>query len=593
VRLAEALSSGQRPKGIFLNDVRRILVFPCCFPHKPADRATIASWGFTTTPIQRVGETLLVSHQSGSSIGELWWLAFGTEPVQPIAFRGGLQREWLRASALASKAQSLVMRPDILDAGGAWSIVPVKMGLGSCSRSESVSGASFELPMALAAASLLADVPLESDIAATGRVSDDGKLESVDGLRAKIAAIADHAPAVRRVFVASHDEPKAKAFAAASSRSGELQVHGFDDLREAICAALPEERVRQYHLQAWRANPKSRETAAQRFFLTILRTQTRVVCWDAIAATAQLVADESASHEDAWHRATCASTVAQRHAAGSVKLTLDKSWLGRLPVVHRLALSAQEVQSCTDSGDDPRGKTKQALALVPESDLELLPEHLMLLGACGRAFGAVREYDDAKPELVRACRGWETLARPSDAGRPFCELVRVLALQRKGVELSHWIEWATSAGLVDDPCNRSYAITAIASALLLMGRPDEANRRLEESKDWFGAAKDLYRHRQRLQARIWDALGDAAKADQARASLAHAGDGDIQWLLARLDVALSRSGDVDGTVQSILGEAPARLEKWGADVLRLHALLCQADMHGRALGEALAREYRY
>src|SRR5690606_14886523 len=103
------------------------------------------------------------------------------------------------------------------------------------SEQRTLSGDSFGLSFALSAASLLSDVPVPADVAASAVLRPDGTLGPVEGLGAKLEVLCSNALGVRRLLVAGEQEGDARWAA-----RGRLEIVGCGNLAEALRHVFPE-----------------------------------------------------------------------------------------------------------------------------------------------------------------------------------------------------------------------------------------------------------------------------------------------------------------------------------------------------------------
>lgn len=463
-------------------------------------------------PPPRIGDPLLVAASEGG--GSTWTLA--TTPDEDAVPMGRTAREtWVEAAQLAALHLPLLVDPEALGRRSPPDLLPHS----PYPDVDLVDGPSFGLAFVLAQLSRAAAAPLDADLVATAAVGRDGRVEAVDGLGPKLAALRAWAPGVWRVLVARSQVDEATALA------GGLEILGIERIEEASALAFRDHPLALAPTTAW-PDAAARARAAQGYFRLATQPPRESLRWTALAVAADALAARSEG-VDRW-RAAFAASVAHRHDGRAVPVPTAPPGLlrGELEVV----VLAHRVQAVTDGvTEDWEPVAAEAEARLPPPGREYQAD-LRLLGALGRLYAAWGHAPRARELLGRALAGWTDLDREDDASYPLSELLRLEGVAGDAAAL------AALAARVGEQAGRpgeAYVRLAAGVGWALCGDPDRAAGLLDgRAFPWERSAAHVQASRLRWLARIdpagphLSALAAAARVDPRQA---------FAWILARID----------------------------------------------------------
>lgn len=529
---------------------------PWCWPSEPGLQARARALGIDAPSGLAVGEVLLLSYVHGEpALGGLARLtldpaAFGAE----LSFERSAQDALQRAFGVVSRDLPQLVRPEALARREAWTAVLLPGGPAGL---RTLVGESFGLSFALSAASLLSDVPVPADLAASATLRPDGLLGPVEGLEAKLEVVCGYALGVRRLLVAQEQADLARALA-----RGRVEIVGCADLASALRCVFPD--LEHVTPASWKT-PELAIAVARQLYRLAMRPVKPLLGWKGVAHAAQALL-EALPADDHVHRAqvSFARQVALRHEGAPARLEWPPDdVLMRMQAPLRLTLLAHVVQAATEVGaPDLAGTLDRARAHVPRlRDAER--GGLRLMGAVGRGLARLRRLDEAAALLEEVVEAWRLALLPEDATFALCELLRVLGLRKDvaGIErLAPVIEEVLSEPLLED-VNRDFVQQALARTqleLALQGTTpldapelDQAIQTLDRLGD---AGLSVPGHvglaSLRQLARLRAARGDMDEAQRLRARLPSERFG-AYVLLGRLDAALESDVDVASALAAL------------------------------------------
>lgn len=307
-----------------------------------------------------------------------------------------------------------------------------------CSEVTQVDGLSYGLPFAMAAASRLLDLPLPVEVAATGAVTEEGDVESVDGLEAKLKTLHHMAPRVDWVLVAAEDEEVAQGVVDECELG--LRVHGISRVSELFEAPPiqlfpdPESLIEK--------NLTEPEWGDEVFRLGFGRRDS-ILCWEPVARAAQLAQTfqpEERWPEGAW-RLEFTEAVARRHSGDWAELPIpERDWLGALQISQRREILAHLVQQsancATPAPETIREWAMESIGREKEAD----EAALKVLGAVGRLDYVGGEFELAAKFQKESLGGWWRLRRLDEMSYGLSFLYLLAGVRRR----DDWYEQATN-----------------------------------------------------------------------------------------------------------------------------------------------------
>lgn len=582
---------------------------PWGFPHRK-DLAAIAVQQFPEiipSPIPAPGSSLLVSHTPGaSSRTALWELVASPPKMQP------LQYSFLdRAVATLERSEQLVLKdlpifplhraPGVLHPASVakrWSarhIVSNPVGVDAV-----LDGASFGLAMCIGVASMHMGLPAPVELCALACVQPDGCLGKVGELENKLKIVAGWALGVVRVIVA--EPQRDDACEIAKTISADFEIVPADCLSSALKLVFPN--MVDEVVSHWKKQGVVKK-AADNLFFTALKGSNIMLGWNGIAEAARRLEGilrevEGSTDQPAVYRSWFAGQVARRHEGNVAPIEWpDSAWLAALGRPLRLRVMAHAVQSATDGSEGrEREYAESALAYLAAAGEEHA-EDLILRGAIGRAFAAVRDYTLASQHLLKTLEGWKALDELMESTLALSEYFRVRGIlgDESGVRRA-MEEWGEPLSMLPGCPAISMAFVHLAAgrALVQIGQPEEGMAQLGDASsgvDWEAVPAHLKWSRRRWLARAQDGLGRGGEADQHRASLrqsmASTGNDHARedfYQLAMIDQAL-RDGHDEKKLNFLIR---SMLEgRYGYRIVRL--IDQTTDAHEQAT--RLAEEYQY
>lgn len=382
---------------------------------------------------------------------------------------------------------------------------------------EALEGRSFGLALLLGEVSKRCAHPVPPTLVALAAVAQDGSLERVDGLAAKLAVVADAAVSVKEVLVAQEQESEARPLA---EKHG-LALVALPHARDAVARAFPD---------ATRAAPPSwsdaREVDAaalrQKAHIDAPRVLSR---WERVVLPLQWLVEL----RPADPRLAFALAIAQRHAGEpAVSIPWDEAAFA----ARGLEYAAHVVQSAADAGDERCAEHQARVRTLAD----LLPAErgaLMARGAVARALAIMGRYPEALIEARRAVLGWLAREERADASYALCEWLRVASIARD--EESFEEARAQRRAFPEDSPATLYLALAETAGLVRLGRPTEA---LEASANPGVAQGIAFESLLRWRARAAASAARIALAAELRAQLAAYGAGRMPSRFALLDAAV-------------------------------------------------------
>ncbi|GDX83780.1 hypothetical protein LBMAG42_55910 [Deltaproteobacteria bacterium] len=413
----------------------------------------------------QVGDPLLVA---ASTTGSLWRLARPRE-AQPSLLRDEGARAWDVAARVAARHLPVLGTDNAAQhpPAGFVSLGPLTERV--------VDGPSFGASFVLAHASRWMGIPIDEDVAATATVDAEGRLHCVDHLQAKIEALRDRAPGVRRLIVARGQRRAMSEAVQSLLADAKIEVIEASTAMEVIEAGFTHREHEVWLRTHWERDPAHARRVARQLFRLTVRGRSSYSNWRAVANTAKVIASIPVVGEDAQWQATVVHAIAERHCGAAAAPLSEPPEGGSVPRPLRLELMAHEIQAANDRCDGTWERlVRAALATVSEPG-DCHAEDLKVLGAAGRCLAGWGRWDEARGCLHRAIDGWYQLDEGAEASYAASELVRVeglsgsLASLAAAVELAKafWNDWRTS------DMSRAYFAFAEGRAWVTLGEPDK------------------------------------------------------------------------------------------------------------------------
>ena len=591
---------------------RHLLTSPWVCPSDAAFAPSLRSASVTETRALCPGETLLLSvDPSSASQAEGLAMAWTVDGPESSSLRRAelacdARESWLLARTCAAQGLQSVVHPEEAIAGGRQppeAQFLVATASNSALIPSMVAGRSFGLAFALAEASRLLGEPLPASVVASCAVISAGKLESVDGLDAKLRLVFGWLLGVERVLVHESQCAEANAIlgALASQTEGRCVVTavGVSSLREAFDLVFPD--IRGKLRARWRHDRELAERAAAGLFRLALDNGP-VSMWSGAANAAddlESVLSGAPLTLPARHAAV-ARVILRRHEGASLEVLPreDPLLFESLYLPDRLKLAAHVVQSATDGSSAPEelagviawATTPSMIAAEPR---ERTHEHVRLGGAIGRAYAALRRYDEAAQWLDESIESWMAVHQPDEASYPLCERLRIAGIRReRDVLLRLASECVPRVRHFHRSTFRTvqFLDVAVLRAYVQAGLDDEARAWLRATCDpaWASAEPWVHASWLRWKARHFDGKSPADEARAARdEARTRAGD-DEASVLVTLDEVL------DAKEPSGIREALERLAATPqglVDITRLRRLAPRAT--DDEFARLVAEEWRY
>lgn len=392
---------------------RQQLKYPWCWPAEGVllERAEAVA---EAPPSPMPGEVLLVSArtrpdssrtpQTGAVHAALMTSSSGGEARLDFDTRA-LRR------ALAKRAEGL---------GASLSRLPFSLPpchlvqLSSEPEAQVLSGGSFGLAFVLSAVSWQVQLPVPASVAATAVVLEGDRLGPVEGLEAKLAALAAHAPGVRQVWVCADQLAEARGLV---ERLPGLEVRGASTAGEVVealwpkdseAAMLPPEELSRRIDEIYRASVSGQLSAD----------------WPKLARLLERAAESDELEPRARSVAKYTAAIAHRHAGRTAPLPALEGLAG-LPRPSRLLDAAQRLQQALDGGEGREGfeaLLRQVRRQVA-APLERHREDLIVLAMLGRAEVGLGREAAAVKDLDAALEGMLAGGWLEDMSYPLCALV--------------------------------------------------------------------------------------------------------------------------------------------------------------------------
>ncbi|MFW6053405.1 MAG: S16 family serine protease [Persicimonas sp.] len=273
-----------------------------------------------------------------------------------------------------------------------WSPRAVYGGGQGASTDEILNGRSFGLSFVLAILSLAWETPVKVDVAATGVVDGNGRVGDVDGLDAKLIAVWNWAPRVRRILVPQGQVKEARRSVA--SLGDPPEIIGVSRAKEAIELTFPS-------LDGLMDEVGDRQRWVDSVFRLALGRRDELPRWEPVSnavrrAEEQWFGGESSLSEDSRLRLRVAGAIARRHDGGRAELECaPEAWVDALLRPYRLRYLANLVQQAANCGSP---SPERVLELVDERHAEgkdATAEDLKLTGALGRLHYRLGDFDEA------------------------------------------------------------------------------------------------------------------------------------------------------------------------------------------------------
>jgi hypothetical protein len=363
-----------------------------------------------------------------------------------------------------------------------------------------VDGPSLGLAVALAQVSLLTELLVLPSVVAAAQVEEDGSLAPVDELGVKLRTLAEWAPGIDTLLVATAQAEEADRIC--QRLKLEVSVQSLGSVADALPHAFAQEPLQALESKL-EGDAALAAEVAHRLFVLALDNRSQLQTWGGLASFADRVA---ALLEDEGPRleAQIAASIAHRHDGPAGPLPpIPRDWLDRHPRPRRLRLVAQVVQSANDAGGTGWGDARTL------AESELAPSRyqvevdLRLLGALGRAHAAEHEWDAAETRLNAALEGWRANDVVAECSFALSELLRIRGIRGDATGVDELVRLAEE--LEGDPrmprVSWGYVEHSIFRALIQLGRADEAIRRMPAAPTWGEAPAHVVASHLRWRAR--------------------------------------------------------------------------------------------
>lgn len=351
------------------------------------------------------------------------WILHSDPTRQPSAELGRSARASWDAAALALP-RSVPLLWSSVNAAHAdeprLQLVATLVEHGQAPRCSIVHGPSFGLAFFLLQASRVFHTPLPADLVASAAITDDGRIEPVEGLPVKIAAARASFPALRRVLVAASQVEDARACAAP------LEVIGVASASQALEHVFGGRLVGL--LLAEGADAQRRQELAEWFFRFALVGRGELVDWSPVAsAAAEALARWPALSADQRFLLAFAQGIAERHEfnAGALPVPTE-AWLRSRPAPLRLQLLAHLVQQAADVGSPAPGELAALLATFRQPDIhEGHPMAWRVEGAWARLLAVTGRPTEALERQRRLAHAYFGSLLYADVSFPLTEWFRL------------------------------------------------------------------------------------------------------------------------------------------------------------------------
>lgn len=448
------------------------LVQPWHWPAPLAQVRRVARLAGVRRSPPRPGEVILVGVEDETR-GWTWRLAPGGGE-SPVRLDDSARESLGRARGLALEVLPVV--DTSLAEAAAWTFEP--LGVERDGRPEELRGTSYGAAMFLAAASVTLGQTVSAEVAALAALGQGTVLDDVDGLEPKFRALAEQAPAVRRVVVALPQLAEARAIA--RRLRSPFRIEGVSNVSELAAAVFPDVTFEDV------SNDRLEQRAEELFAFSVTRSSNRAWrgAWRGIAMHARALLKRARRGTVVEARLRAVLNVCLRHAGDERREALPSlEAIGGASVsrIVRLRYLAHSVQSMADGGfGDLLATVAEARRALPSTPREASSDELMLFGAAGRALARCREYKDASQVLLATCESWLEAGRPEDAAVPLCEFLRVqgIAGTAKSLERALLLGRAVRDAPRTNEISRVFLDLAVGRALVQQSHPVEGSASL-------------------------------------------------------------------------------------------------------------------
>jgi tetratricopeptide (TPR) repeat protein len=549
------LLRGER-SGISARTLRKCLQHPWGFPAAPPLRALAEACCPAPSATLATGDALLV----GIDGDGLFRLGLTDQPPDALELRGSAAESARLAHRLVPRDLPVFSTADGLHRAPRWLAGPFALPA-TGTPPTALDGASFGLSLALATASHLLDLPMQSTLVASAALHLDGSLGTVDGIARKVRLVMEHAPGITTFLVAAGQEHEAERARAQllgelglDTASSWLRIVPVTTFAEAFAHAFPDA------LDALRArfrDPAVAERIAAELHRLALFDTPLVLGWRAVVTCAIALA-RAVQRPETRARLDTVRRIAERHAGeGQLMPWPDDAELRTLPRALRLRLLAHVVQSAADAGVDAHAHARRALRLV-RPPLERAAEDAVLLGAAGRALAAAGNEAEAIVTLREATQAWSEIACPHESSHALCELLRLLGMRGQHDEVLALCAGAATSFLLDPRSPEKsigYLRVAAGRAMVQVALPEKALDYLDDDGRWPPLPASAEGARERWRARALDAVGRSEEAARCRRTLDARSDRGpalaFQAGLAQLDRARRTGQDTIALVAAL------------------------------------------
>lgn len=295
------------------------------------------------------------------------WILHSDASRQPSAELGRSARASWDAAALALP-RSVPLLWNSVNAAHAdpprLQLVATLVEQGQAPRCSIVQGPSFGLAFLLLQASRVFHTALPEDVVASAAITEDGRVEPVEGLPTKLAAARASFPRLRRVLVAASQLEEARDCAPS------LEVIGVASASQALEHVFGDRLAGL--LLAEGADPQRRQELAEWFFRFALVGRGELVDWSPVAsAAAEALAQWPGLTADQRFLLAFARGIAERHEFNAGVLPVpSEDWLRRRPAPLRLQLLAHLVQQSADVGSPRPTELASLLETFRQPDID-------------------------------------------------------------------------------------------------------------------------------------------------------------------------------------------------------------------------------
>lgn len=400
------------------------------------------------------------AHGGALLVAETGRAAMPSPPGSPVAWSDGAKAAWTAARQAVPGALTLLWTrlADVAE--------PAVRPLHAPGDLARVDGASLGLPLALLLAAEVSGLQLPADLAATGAIRSDGRVEPVAGLAEKIEVIQRSAPHVRRLFVPAAQLAESQALAERSG--GALAVWGVASVREAVGLALGAAIEAAFDA----LGDAARTRTVDGLLKLALDPHGDRACWPAVAAAARRASRQWPELSEADRSAlTFAEAVAARHVPEGVapppSLVPDAAILARLPIDVRTLMRAHLVQQSADRGV-PDPEVAEALAAGhARTGHEAWPAQVRLTGALGRLRAATGRPEAGLALALSAAATWAERGEAGDLSFPLCEVYRLAGALDDGDAFARAEAWRTEHRHAMHPASWPFLALARGQASVL------------------------------------------------------------------------------------------------------------------------------